>query len=83
MPGKIRFALTPFTALALLATAQAQTPQAATAPRRSRRDGDSGPQGGAAVDVARRFGKSHAFGTRLNAADRAGGTAIDDEAADF
>ena len=42
-------------------------------------NGGSGSQGGAAVDVARRFGAGDAFGTRLNAAYRAGGTAIDDE----
>lgn len=41
--------------------------------------GGSGPQGGAAVDVARRFGAGDAFGARLNAAYRAGGTAIDEE----
>lgn len=42
-------------------------------------NGGSGPQGGAALDMARRFGADDAFGARLNAAYRDGGTAIDDE----
>jgi iron complex outermembrane receptor protein len=40
-------------------------------------DGD--PRGGAAVDVARRFGPDNAFGARFNAAYRGGGSAIADE----
>lgn len=44
-------------------------------------NGGSGLQGGGAVDVARRFGEGDAFGVRLNAAYRGGGTAIDDEEA--
>ncbi len=41
----------------------------------------SGGSGGAAVDVARRFGPDKATGVRFNAAYRDGGTAVDDEKA--
>ncbi len=41
----------------------------------------SGGAGGAAVDVARRFGPDKATGVRFNAAYRDGGTAVDDEKA--
>ena len=39
----------------------------------------AGEQGGAAVDVARRFGREQAFGARLNAALKKGGSGVDDE----
>lgn len=41
----------------------------------------SGGAGGAALDVARRFGPDKATGVRFNAAYRDGGTAVDDEKA--
>jgi len=41
----------------------------------------SGGSGGAALDVARRFGPDKATGVRFNAAYRDGGTAVDDEKA--
>ncbi|MFX1682407.1 TonB-dependent receptor [Mitsuaria sp. CC2] len=41
----------------------------------------SGGSGGAALDVARRFGPDNATGVRFNAAYRDGGTAVDDEKA--
>ena len=41
----------------------------------------SGAAGGAALDVARRFGPDKATGVRFNAAYRDGGTAVDDEKA--
>ena len=41
----------------------------------------SGSAGGAALDVARRFGPDKATGVRFNAAYRDGGTSVDDEKA--
>jgi len=40
---------------------------------------ESGGQGYAAADLARRFGPDHSTGIRLNAVRRSGGTAVDDE----
>lgn len=43
----------------------------------------NGEQGIGAIDIARRFGGDQAFGVRVNAAHRGGGTSVDDERANL